>query len=110
MGSIELKMSILTGAVAGLLLIVAELVMMHRKVSKYRDHLRGLRRSGRNLRLFAEVAGFAVIALIQPGLVSILTARALGSFNPAFSANAAQQLQMDGQMQERPLRSTEHMH
>lgn len=108
MGFIELKMSILTGAVAGMLLIVAELVMMHRKVSKYRDHLRGLRRSGRNLRLFAELSGIAVIALIQPVLISILTVMALGSFNPAFSANAAQQLQRDGQMQERPLRSSMH--
>lgn len=105
MGSIELKMSILTGAVAGLLLIVAELVMMHGKVSKYREHLRGLYRSGKILRLLAEVGGIAFIALIQPVIISILTVMALGNFNPAFSANAAQQLKQGGQSEERPLRS-----
>ncbi len=110
MGSIELKMSILTGAVGGVLLIVAELIMMHKKVSKYREHLRALYRSGRMLRLFGEVSGIAVIALIQPVLISVLTVMALGNFNPAFSANAAQQLKLDGQIEERPLRTGHDMH
>lgn len=105
MGAIELKMSILTGAVAGLLLMVAELVMMHKRVSKYREHLRGLYRSGRNMRLFVEVSGIAVVAMIQPVIISVLTVMALGSFNPAFSANAAKQLQQGGQIEDRPLRS-----
>ncbi|HMC13608.1 MAG TPA: hypothetical protein VKG67_04620 [Gallionellaceae bacterium] len=105
MGSIELKMSILTGAVAGLLLIVTELVIMHKKVSKYRDHLRGLYGSGRKLRLFVEVGGIVVVVLIQPVVISILTVMALGNFNPAFSANAAQQLKQGGQVEDRPLRS-----
>lgn len=109
MGPIELKMSILTGAVGGLLLIVAELVMMHRKVAKYRDHLRSLHRSGRRLRLFAEVGGIAALALIQPVAISLLTVMALGNFNPAFSANAAQQL-TGGQASERPLRSDHGTH
>jgi len=103
-------MSVLTGAVAGLLLTGAELIMMHRKMSRYRDHLRSLYGSGRRFRLVAEVAGIAVIALIQPVIISILTAMALGSFNPAFSANAAQQLKMDGKSDERPLRMNHNMH
>lgn len=109
MGSIELKMSILTGAVGGLLLIVAELVMMHKTVSRYRDHLSGLYGSGKKLRMAAELAVIAVVGLTQPVIISILTVMALGSFNPAFSANAAQQLQ-GGQVEERPLRTDHHMH
>jgi len=108
-GAIELKISILTGAVAGLLLIGAELVMMHRKVAKYRDHLRRLHRTGRKWRLFGELSFVAAVALVQPAVISILTVMALGSFNPAFSANAAQQL-TGGQVEERPLRSERHAH
>lgn len=110
MGSIELKMAILTGAVAGLLLIVAELVMMHKQVSKYRNHLRSLYSSGRKVRLLVELGGIAVIALIQPVIISVLTVMALGSFNPAFSANAAQQLTQGGQSAARPLRNESHEH
>lgn len=104
MGAIELKMSILTGAVGGVLLMLAELVLMHRRVSQYREHLRGLRRSGRNLRLFAEVGGIAALAALQPVVIALLTVSALGSFNPQFSANAAQQLEAGGQVKDRPLR------
>lgn len=104
MGAIELKMAILTGAVGGVLLMLAELILMHRRVSKYREHLRGLHRSGRKLRLFAEVGGIAAIALVQPLIISLLTVTALGSFNPQFSANAAQQLEAGGQVKDRPLR------
>jgi hypothetical protein len=104
MGAIELKMSILTGAVGGVLLMLAELILMHRRVSKYREHLRGLHRSGRKLRLLAEVGGIAALALVQPVIISLLTVTALGSFNPQFSANAAQQLEAGGQTKDRPLR------
>lgn len=104
MGAIELKMSILTGAVGGVLLMLAELVLMHRRVSKYRQHLRGLHSSGRKLRLLAEVGGIAVLALVQPVVISLLTVTALGSFNPQFSSNAAQQLEAGGQIKDRPLR------
>jgi hypothetical protein len=113
MGSIELKISILTGAVAGLLLIIAELVVMHKKVATYRDHLRGLHRSGRKLRLFAELGGIAIVALIQPVAVSLLTVMALSNFNSAFSANAAEQLKQGvrgGQVEERPLHSGHYDH
>ncbi len=109
MGAIELKMAILTGGVGGVLLILGELAVMHRKISKYRDHLRALYRSGRKTRFFAEVGGVAALALVQPVIISLLIVAALGSFNPQFSANAAQQLQAGGQVQERPLRSNKHM-
>ncbi len=109
MGAIELKMAILTGAVGGVLLLLAELVMLHRRVSRYREHLRGLYRGGRKARLFVELAGMAAIALVQPVGISLLVVAALGSFNPQFSANAAQQLQAGGQVKERPLRSDRHM-
>lgn len=108
-GSIELKVSILTGAVGGVLLILAELIMMHKRVARYRAHLRGLLHSGRRLRLSIELACIAAVALIQPVVISMLTVMALGSFNPAFSANAAQQLG-GGQVPERPLRSEHGMH
>lgn len=111
MGSIELKMAILTGAVAGLLLIVAELVMMHKRVSKYREHLRGLYRTGRKLRLLAELGGVTITVLAQPVAISLLTVKALDNFNPAFSANAAEQLKQGmqgGQVEDRPLRHSAH--
>lgn len=104
MGAIELKMSILTGAVGGVLLLLAELVFMHRRVSQYREHLRGLHRAGRKVRLLAEVGGIVAVALVQPVVISLLTVTALGSFNPQFTANATQQLEAGGQVQDRPLR------
>ncbi len=105
MGAIELKMAILTGAVGGVLLMLAELVFMHRRVAAYRAHLRRLHGAGRKVRLAAELAGVAAIALAQPILIALLVVTALGNFNPRFSANAAQQLQAGGQVEERPLRS-----
>jgi hypothetical protein len=108
MGAIELKMSILTGLVGGVLLILAELVLMHRGVAKYRAHLRGLHRAGRKMRLFAEVGGIVAVAMVQPVVISLLTVTALGSFNPQFSANATQQLEAGGQVKDRPLRSHNH--
>ena len=109
MGAIELKMSILTGAVGGVLLILAELVLLHRKVSIYRQRLRSLYHSGRRARVVAEVAGVAAVALAQPVLISVLIVMALGNFNPAFSSNAVGQLQSGGAVKERPLRSERHM-
>ncbi len=110
MGAIELKMSILTGLVGGVLLMLAELVLMHRRVSRYREHLRGLHRSGRKVRLFAELGALVAVALVQPVVIALLTVTALGSFNPQFSANAAQQLEAGGQVNERPLRGGPHEH
>lgn len=92
MEQIELNVSILNGAVVGLFLIVAELVAMHSKVSRYRTHLRSLYQSGRRLRLFAEISGVAVFFLIQPVLAGMLTVVALDNFNPQFSVHAEQQL------------------
>jgi hypothetical protein len=109
-GQIELNISILTGAVVGLFLIVAELVAMHKKVSKYRAHLRTLYQSGRKFRLFAEVGGWAAFFLVQPVIAGLLTVEALGNFNPQFSEHAGSQLRQklsgeDGAQQEtRPLR------
>lgn len=107
MGNIELNMAILTGAVGGLLLMGAEMMMMHKKVARYRDHLRRLYRTGKGARLTAEIGALAVVALIQPVIISLLTVTSLGSFNPAFSANAAQQLKGEPVV-ERPLRNEPH--
>jgi hypothetical protein len=92
MGSIELKITLLAGAVAGVIMVLAELIAMHSKVGKYRNHLRGLYRSGRFLRLLSEGLGILAVALIQPVVVSVLLLKALDNFNPQFSAHAAQQL------------------
>jgi hypothetical protein len=93
MGSIELRITLLAGAVAGVLMVLAELVAMHRKVSKYRDHLRGLYRTGRFVRLLSECAGIFIVALLQPVIVSVLLLKALDNFDPRFSAHAVQQLE-----------------
>ena len=109
MGSIELEMSILTGLVGGVLLMLAEIIVLHGKVARYRAHLRGLLQRRRIVRLFAEVGGIAVVALVQPVAISLLTVAALGSFNPQFSAHAANQF--NGMHEaERPLRSDPHLH
>lgn len=104
MGAIELKMSILTGVVGGVLLLLAEVIVMHRKVSAYRAHLRTLYRSGRAVRLVAELSGLLAIALVQPVVISLLTVSALGTFNPKFATNAEQQFKAGGQVKDRPLR------
>ncbi len=92
MGSIELKVTLLAGAVAGVIMVLAELIAMHGRVARYREHLRGLYRSGRFLRLFSEGAGVLALALVQPVLVSVLLLHALDNFDPQFSAHAVQQL------------------
>jgi uncharacterized membrane protein len=91
-GTIELRMAILTGAVAGLLLVLIEGIAMHRKVSIYRGHLRGLFHTRRFFRLLAEIGAIVFVVLLQPVVFSVLTAKALDNFNPKFSAHAMAQL------------------
>jgi hypothetical protein len=93
MGSIELRITLLAGVVSGVIMLLAELIAMHGKVAKYRDHLRGLYRSARYMRLLSECAGIMVVALIQPVVVSVLLLKALDNFDPRFSAHAVQQLE-----------------
>lgn len=92
MGAIELRVSLLAGFMAGALLVLAEGVAMHRKVGKYRDHLRELYRTGRFMRLLSELFGVAFAALIQPVLMSWLLLLAMDNFTPRFSQHAVQQL------------------
>lgn len=109
MGSIELEMSILTGVVGGVLLLLAEIIMLHGRVARYRAHLRSLLQGRRFIRLVAELGGIATVALVQPVVISLLTVTALGSFNPQFSEHAANQL--NGVHEEaRPLRHDPHQH
>ncbi len=108
MGSIELKVTLLAGLVAGVIMVLAEAIAMHRSVKRYRDHVRELYRSGRFVRLLAEAGGVLVIALIQPVVVSLLLFKALDNFEPQFSAHAVRQLKQgvqDGNLKdERGLR------
>jgi uncharacterized membrane protein len=108
MGSIELEMAILTGAVGGLLMVVIEGVAMHSKLSKYRSHLRELYRTKKFFRLFAEIGSIAFVVLIQPVIVSMLVMSALDNFNPQFSIHAMAQLKQgirnDDIKEARPLR------
>ncbi len=97
MGAIELKVTLLAGMVGGVIMVLAELIALHRKVARYREHVRELYRSGRFFRLFSEGAGILVVALIQPVIVSVLLLKALDNFDPQFSAHAIQQLQHGAQ-------------
>ena len=92
MGSIELKMAILTGVIGGVIMLMAEAVALHRKLSRYRAHLRDLHSAKRYIRLFAETGSVAVIVLIQPVLVTMLLLSALDRFTPQFSAHVMVQL------------------
>ena len=92
MGAIELRVSLLAGFMGGALLVLAEAVALHRQVSKYRDHLRELYRSGRFLRLLSEIFGIIFAALIQPVIVSWMLLLAMDNFTPEFSQHAVQQL------------------
>ena len=108
MGSIELKMAMLTGAVGGMLLVVIEGVAMYSKWSKYRAHLRELHHTKRFIRLFAEVGSIAFVVVIQPVIVAMLVMSALDNFNPQFSMHAMAQLKHgianDHLKEDRPLR------
>jgi len=108
MGSIELKMAILTGAVGGLILVLAEGVALHSKLSIFRAHLRKLYRTKSFIRLFAEIGSVAFIVIIQPVIVAMLVMSALDNFNPQFSIHAMAQLKQgisNGDLKdERPLR------
>jgi hypothetical protein len=108
MGSIELKMAILTGAVGGLILVLAEGVALHNKLSKYRAHLRELQQTKSFIRLFAEICSIAFIVIIQPVIVTMLVMSALDNFNPQFSIHAMAQLKQgisNGELKDdRPLR------
>src|SRR5665647_1873057 len=92
MGSIELKMAIITGFIGGLLMVLAEAVALHRKLFRYRTHLRWLYHSKRFFRLFAEICSIAFVVLIQPVIVSMLMMSALDNFNPKFSAHVMAEL------------------
>lgn len=92
MGSIELRVSLLAGFMGGALLVLFEVIALHRKVSKYRDHLRELYRQGRFLRILSEMFGLASAALIQPVAVSWLLLLAMDNFTPRFSQHAVQEL------------------
>jgi cytochrome bd-type quinol oxidase subunit 2 len=92
MGSIELKMAILTGFVGGVIMVLAEAVALHQKLSGYRVHLRGLYHSKSFFRLFVETCGIAFVVLIQPVIVSMLVMLALDKFTPQFSAHVMAEL------------------
>jgi len=92
MGSIELKMMMLTGAVAGLLFVLGIGVAMHRKVARYFMHLRGLRRDNRTVRLYAEVSGVLLLVISEMVLFAVLTAMTLGHFDSQYSEHAVAQL------------------
>jgi hypothetical protein len=92
MGSIELKMAILTGAVGGLIMVVAEGVALHGVLSRYRSHLRELYRTKKRLRLLAETGSIAFIVVIQPVIVAMLVLSALDNFDPQFSVHVMAQL------------------
>ena len=92
MGSIELKMAMLTGAVVGMLIIVVEGVAMHSKASKYRAHLRELYRTRKFIRLLMETGSIALVILVQPVIVSVLMVKAMDNLNPEFSVHAMAQL------------------
>lgn len=108
MGSIELKMAILTGVVGGLLMVLIEGVAMHGMLSKYRAHLRELNRTRRYFRLLTEIGSIAFVVLIQPVIVTMLVMSALDNFNPQFSIHAIAQLKQGigngDQKEDRPLR------
>ncbi len=108
MGSIELKMALLTGVVGGLLMVVIEGVAMHGKVSKYRAHLHELNRTRRYFRMFTEICSITFVVLIQPVIVTMLVMSALDNFNPQFSIRAMAQLKQGtgntDQKEDRPLR------
>ena len=92
MGSIELKMAIITGFIGGLIMVLAETVAMHQKLAQYRVHLRGLYQSNRYVRLSAEIGSIAIVVLIQPVIVVWLVLSALDNFTPQFSKHVMAEL------------------
>ena len=94
MGSIELKMTIITGLIGGLIMVLAEAVAFHQKLDRYRVHLRGLYHSNRYVRLSAELCSVAIVVLIQPVFVVWLMLSALDNFSPRFSRHVMAELHL----------------
>lgn len=113
MGAVELKVTLLAGLVGGAIMVLAEMIAMHQKVKRYRDHLRALIAGKRYLRLLGEGVGVLLVAMIQPALISILLLKALDNFTPEFSQHAVHQLQQGVQQgnldDERTLKGRDHM-
>lgn|GEM_PF-3333000 len=110
MGSIELRVSLLAGFMGGALLVLFEVIALHRKVSQYRSHLRELYRQGRFLRILSEMFGLASAALIQPLAVSWLLLLAMDNFTPRFSQHAVKELKQVIQTGNLPDSTPPHRH
>jgi hypothetical protein len=110
MESIELRVSLLAGFMGGALLVLFEVIALHRKVSTYRDHLRELYRQGRFLRILSEVFGLTSAALIQPVAVSWLLLVAMDNFTPRFSERAVTELKQVIRTGELPPSAPPHRH
>ncbi|HUW75551.1 MAG TPA: hypothetical protein VMV70_02625 [Gallionella sp.] len=92
MGSIELKMAIITGFIGGLIMVLTEAVAFHQKLARYCVHLRGLYHSNRYVRLSAKICSIAIVMLIQPVFVVWLMLSALDNFSHQFSAHVIAEL------------------
>ena len=92
MGSIELKMMMLTGSAFGLIFVLAMGIAMRHKTARYIMHLRDLRRDNRTVRLYTEVSGVLVVVISLMVFFGMLAAMTLGNFTPQYSDHAMSQL------------------
>ena len=92
MGQFELSIAVMGGLLLSAFLIVGEIAALRKRVPKFRDRWRQYYREGRYGRILAEFCGIVVFFLIQPALVALLVALALGNLSPQFSQNTLYQL------------------
>ncbi len=89
---VELYVALMGGFVLGFFIIVAEVAFFRKKAQRLYAHFQDMHRTGRHARLIAESCGIAAFFLVQPAVVALLVALALGQVNSNFPAYALQQL------------------
>ncbi|BAP87165.1 putative uncharacterized protein [Burkholderiales bacterium GJ-E10] len=85
----------MAGVVLSLFLGVSEVVALRKPAFRLYGRWTRLSRSGKTLRVAAELCGIAVVFALQTVIVAILVALALGVLNPRFPHNVSRQIRLD---------------
>lgn len=88
----ELYISVMAGFVLAAFLIAAELAALRKRLAGVAAALENMRRSGRHVKRIAAICGIAAFFLIQPVVVALLVAAALGQLDTNFSAHLLREI------------------
>lgn len=88
----ELYISVMAGFVLAAFLIAAELAALRKRLAGMAAALENMRRSGQHFKRIAAICGIAAFFLIQPVVVALLVAAALGQLDTNFSAHLLREI------------------